>query len=258
MFKIFKNGKASFGTLKTTFNGAVLDDVLSNTDGSFKTVKVYGRELLSEEHTATDVPGRDGSYYISRRYLPREIEVVAIIRGNSAAQMDNQFTYLTGLLDTEKPAVLSFSDEPDHIFYGKYTSAERPDVWKNEAVIKLTFTCYDPFKYSNVKNASGNSLTYNGRRAYRPKITLTLTSSGSELKLSHTQSGRFVRIKGNYVSGQKIVFDMASGAITQNGADIVSQFDMLGSRKISLVRGRNDFVSSIPASISVEYREVFI
>lgn len=257
MIKIIKDGQIAFVPLKTTFNGTVLDDVLTNSNGEFKTINVSGRELLSEEHSSTVIDGRDGSYYSGSKLSTRTLIVTASISGKSVTQCHQQFDALMAFLDVAKPVPISFSDDPNYFFYAKFKETGELDILKSEAVITLKFICYDPLKYSNNKSVTGDTVTYNGKRPYRPKVTLLLTGSASVLKLLHVQSGRFVRITGNYVSGQKIVFDLASGSITQNGADIVSQFDMLGSRRFALVPGKNQLTSSIPATMTIDYREVF-
>lgn len=243
--------------LSVTFDGTVWESVLNNSNGTFRTATVNGRGVLGENHTTTSVPGRDGQHYHSKTLEERTLTIEVLISGYSDSAFRKQYELFNRLLHTNEPKAMSFADEPDRTYFAKFKSASIPDEVVNHAVVTLTFVCYDPFKYSDVRSVSTTAITYNGDYETKPKITITLTASGSEFRLLHVEKQLYVRIKGIYQAGNVIEIDMAKRTIKQNGRAILSDLDMVNSRFFTFSKGKNTLSTSLGATTVSEFREVF-
>lgn len=243
--------------LSVTFDGTVWESVLNNSNGSFRVIYVDGRGVLGENHATTSVPGRNGQYYHSKTIEERTLTIKAFISGYSDLAFRKQYELFNRLLHTNEPKAMSFADETDRVYFAKFKSASIPDEVVNHAVATLTFVCYDPFKYSDIRSVSTKAVTYNGDYETKPKITITLTAGGSEFRLLHVEKQLYVRIKGIYQAGNVIEIDMAKRTIKQNGRSILSDLDMVNSRFFSFSKGKNTLSTSLGATTVSEFREVF-
>lgn len=243
--------------LSVTFDGTAWESVLNNSNGSFRVIYVDGRGVLGENHATTSVPGRNGQYYHSKTIEERTLTIKVFISGNNDSSFRKQYELLNKLLHTDEPKAMSFADESDRIYFAKFKSVSTPDELVNHAVVTLTFICYDPFKYSDVRSVSKKAVTYNGDYETKPKITITLTAGGSEFRLLHVEKQLYVRIKGIYQAGNVIEIDMAKRTIKQNGRAILSDLDMVNSRFFTFSKGKNTLSTSLGATTVSEFREVF-
>lgn len=243
--------------LSVTFDGTVWENVLNNSNGTFRTVTVNGRGVLGEKHTTTSVPGRDGQYYHNKTLEERTLTIKAFISGYSDLAFRKQYELFNRLLHTDSPKAMSFADEPDRTYFAKFKSTSIPDEVVNHAVVTLTFVCYDPFKYSDIRSVSTTTIAYNGDYETKPKITITLTAGGSEFRLLHVEKQLYVRIKGIYQTGNVIEIDMAKRTIKQNGRSILGDLDMVNSRFFTFSKGKNTLSTSLGATTVSEFREVF-
>ncbi|CQR23935.1 phage tail protein [Streptococcus varani] len=78
------------------------------------------------------------------------------------------------------------------------------------------------------------------------------------MRLLHVESQKYIRLKGVYQAGNVIVIDMVTGKITQNGRNILSDLDMVNSRYFAFDSGVNTLNCSIGATITSEFREVYL
>ncbi|NQG97957.1 phage tail family protein [Streptococcus suis] len=255
MFKTIENGQVRLKPLLTIFNGQTLEEALTNQHGTFKTIDIEGRGLVEVDVLATDVPGRDGSYYRGTRLKPRSIKVKALLTGQSALDLRKQFTSLNRLLDVGL-GELSFSDEPGYFYRACFVSSNEPPERKDEVVLEMNFICTDPKKYSEEQTVTGNGVQYQGVFETNPVITVTLSAGGSELRLLHVQQQKYVRIKQSLLAGNRVEFDMGRRSVKVNGRSVLENFDMVNSRFFPLVPGANTLSTNLAGSIQIKYREV--
>ncbi|MCQ9212844.1 MULTISPECIES: distal tail protein Dit [unclassified Streptococcus] len=252
------NGQLRFGVLKTSFNGQVLDDVLSNNQSSFKTISVRGREILNKEHQTVSVPGRHGAYFYNGIYGSREIKVSFLIQAKDRKSLLDRYGQISQCLRTKTPQLLSFSDDPHRFYFAQFKDMSDLDEKRDDAMFSLTFICYDPFKYSDVKPVSGNRITYAGDEDTKPILTITLTASGNELRVLHLEKQQYIRLKGTYTAGNKIVIDMKKRTITQNGRSILTDLDVVNSRFFTFSKGVNTLSINLGHTVTSEFREVYL
>lgn len=244
--------------LAKTFNGVCFEDALNNASGSYRTLTVKGRGVIEQEHQTVTVPGRNGAYFYGKTLATRELEVKVLLTGKDNVSFRKQYERLNQLLKTDKPAPLSFSDEEGRVYFAQFKSSDHPDEVSNEVVLILSFICYDPLKYSDVKTVTGDKITYTGDEETKPKLTITLSAGGNELRILHVEKQKYVRLTGIYTAGNKIVVDMKERTITQNGRSILPDLDVVNSRFFSFSKGTNTLNINLAHTVTSEFREAYV
>lgn len=224
----------------------------------FSGLTVTGRTVLEQKHQTTTVPGRHGSYYQGYTYKDREIAIKVLLTGKDNLAYRKQYELLNTLVSSQESQFLSFDDEPDRFYHANFKSASEGEEIANQAIITLTFICYDPFKYTDLKSVSGTKITYTGDKDTKPLITLNLTASGNELRILHLEKQQYIRLKGTYQAGNKIVIDMKKRTITQNGRSILPDLDVVNSRFFTFSKGVNTLSINLAHTVESSFREVYL
>lgn len=251
--------QASYG-IDLIFGGVSLNSAMNNENGNFYVANTKGRDLLNFVHDTADVNGRHGRYYYGQVYDVREIEVTVLLSGKSDEMMRKQYESLNALLYATSPKKLVFGDDSDRYYRAVFSKSSVNKEVSNSMFLTLTFTCHDPFKYSLTKSQSlavtRYNITYNGDFPCKPKMTIK-TQAGSEIVLTHVQTGKYIRLKGTYIAGPSLVIDCASRKITLNGRNELANFDMVNSRFFEFTKGTNTLNVTGGTLINVEWQEVF-
>lgn len=133
-----------------TFNSIDLTGVFGNDITEtpfFSVIDITGRGPMSQEVTRIVVPKRSGSYYHSRRKPERILTVQFLLRGNSYEDLRTKVDRLNDILNVDQPVPITFSDEPNMVYYG---IPEGEPSWEERRFTgkgTLTFICPDPYKY---------------------------------------------------------------------------------------------------------------
>lgn len=257
MFSQLKGKEKVFKPLTTSFNDTILEEYLNNDKTNFKTIKVLGREGLDEEHIDQTVPGRDGTFFVSGRKKPRTIEVNCLIEAKDHQAMTQSFAKLHNILSTTVPERLAFSDDVGYHFWAKYQSVGVPEIRRDSVVFTITFICFDPYKYSDYKEGLGASLTYNGQLPTKPSLSITLSSSGDELRILHVQKQQYIRLIGPFRAGQKVDINCDIMSIRVDDRWAMDRLDMVNSRFFSLSH-ENTITCNLSSRVEVRYREVML
>lgn len=253
------NGLADKGQgSDVTIGGVSLRQALTTSDGSCRLLTVGGRGLVGQVHQTLAIAGRHGSYYYGRSLGNRELSLKILLTGVSDLAFRRQYERLNKLVFTEKPTEIGFSDDPERFYFAQFNTSQEAEEVSNQAIVTLSFTCFDPFKYSLEKSVTGEVITYAGDMPTKPTVEVTLSGKGDEFRLLHVDSQRYIRLIGAFSPGQTIQVNMASGAITVDGRSALSQFDMVNSRYFGLLPGENTLSCNIESNISITYREVYL
>ncbi|CDQ22567.1 distal tail protein Dit [Halobacillus karajensis] len=122
-----------------------LDDSLL-TD-YFYVQDVSGRELANYELDTLAVPGRAGAYLRSKRLQSTPISIKAVMMYDSEEELREAYNELNGLLSSDKPGMMTFSDEPEFSYYVTYAGCDTNDQVRGNQKITLNFFRGDPYKY---------------------------------------------------------------------------------------------------------------
>lgn len=214
------------------FNGTDLSSLILVT-------AIGGRGLLGQEVIRTTVPGKDGSYPLRRYLKERPIPVDFVITNGETKSIREKVDELTPILRFDQDAPIVFPDEPGRTYYGALDGQPDWDEIKAIGRGRFHFLCSDPCKYGIEKTLSfGNSVNFNPGGNYKtfPKIEITFTATSSECKITH-QSGKYVRVIKNFIVGDTLIIDFATGKITLNGSVSMQILDWVNSEFFTLSPG---------------------
>lgn len=182
MYDFMKPGEVEvFPTsLKTIFNGIVLDDTIPG----FTTINVEGRALIGRKNEKRKVPGADGEFLTSSTLDSRPIVVKYMLK-NTNSNYRHNFNKLNMLLQADKPKILKFTDEPDYSFNAILESVDDIEETSNNVVSTFTFLCLDPYKYKKIDKDTGvSSVTItklpNNRNEFTPELIKVIVNSVSD------------------------------------------------------------------------------
>lgn len=243
--------------LEVQFGGVSLNREMNNEDGTFFVANTTGRDVLDFHHETANIKGRDGQYLYGATYKEREIEVQVRLTGYTNLGMRKQYERLNRLLFSREVKKLVFGDDLGRYYKAIFSKVKKPELEDaNDTVIKLHFVCYDPFKYTEPKTETTNKVTYNGDFPVEPILRLT-TQEGSEIRILHLETQKYIRLKATYVQGSNLLVNCETREITLNDRNELMNFDMVNSRYFKLQKGVNTFQVEGALLNSVEYKEVF-
>jgi len=123
-----------------TYNGVDLSSYLRVTD-------IRGRGINEIEFNELTVPGRDGSYFVSKRKPKRIIENDYKISALTQTELRQKIDELNAILDVDGPVPIEYADEPGKTYYGMaYSDGQSQQILSYEKGT-LYFVCFDPHKY---------------------------------------------------------------------------------------------------------------
>lgn len=124
------------------FNGIDFSDYLTVNDG------IQGRGLATSAVTSINIRRRTGTVFGGKEYEERVIDVPFTIKATSPEDLRDKVEVIAGLLHTDSPAPLIFSDEDDRTYYAvSLGSDDLVDVTYRYGQGVLSFLCNDPIKY---------------------------------------------------------------------------------------------------------------
>lgn len=135
------------------FNGINLEEYFEQKyeKGFFMVNDIRGRGILSDEINELTVPHRPGSYFLDKTTPKRVLEVDFSLKGVSLFELRKRIDELNGLLNTDEPAKITFTDEPDFVYYGIKESVEENLEKSNIHQATITIICVNPYKLGPTK-----------------------------------------------------------------------------------------------------------
>lgn len=211
MYDFIKPGEVGVvpTSLKTIFNGIVLDDTIQG----FKTINVEGRTLIGRKNEKRKVPGADGEFLTSSTLDSRPIVVKYLLENTNSNYRDN-FNKLNMLLQTDEPKILKFTDEPDYYFKAIIDSVDGIEETSNSVVSTFTFLCIDPYKYKEVdKDAGVNNVRItklpNNRNGFTPELIKVIVNSVSDKVIIKNQTtAKKIIINNSFAVGDVLEIDL--------------------------------------------------
>jgi len=125
------------------YNGIDLSSYLRITD-------IRGRGIVEVEFNEMTVPGRDGSYFVSKRKPKRIIENDYKISASTQTELRQKIDELNAILDVDGPVPIEYADEPGKTYYGMaYSDGQSQQILSYEKGT-LFFVCFDRYKYGPI------------------------------------------------------------------------------------------------------------
>ncbi len=109
-----------------------------------------------------NILGRNGCIILGNKIKDREIELSINIESNSPEELIEAKRKLALALDPSTgPKELRFEDDPDRIYFVKYSGKISLKEWLKNADITIPLKMTDPYIYSDEKTAEGNCVIVN-------------------------------------------------------------------------------------------------
>ena len=217
-----------------TFNG-----ISSDSFGII--VRDIKRPLLpGQNDNYLQIPGRHGSYLFNRELNDRIIEIDCVLADDTMESLRNKLRQIAVWLYVDERKPLSFADELD-----KYYLAKLDGVIDVEQIIAigqftLRFRC-EPFAYGEDVNGffEGDTVVVNNPGTFeaQPIFKATFTASTSEWKVNLDTN--YIRIVNDFQSGDVLVVNTETGAITINGGKALNKLDWQNSEFFAIPPGEN-------------------
>lgn len=168
---------------------------IENVIDGYRTLYVSGRELLESEFTEREIDLVDGSEYVGKRDVARNITVGYQLLCKTPREFRDKFNKLSEILNKEQVKLI-FADEPDKYFIGTKSSVGDVEPGSLNVKGEFTFYCCDPRKYSTVEK----SFTAHQESGYQ---TLTIQNSGTEwcdvdYEITHKHENGFIGLVSQY------------------------------------------------------------
>lgn len=249
------SAKSSPMSLQTVFNGINLDSELTDEKGSFVTLTVSGRGILSKRINTFETPYKHGNREGSYTYAAREIHVKFKLEDNTNEGFRDRFNQLSFALSSSKKE-LKFTDE-DAYFYATLESCDLPEEDSNEVVGTLIFICSDPAKYKaertvNVTTSlASHTITSQSDTTWASRTVFS--AAGTNYTIENDKGGKIV-LNYNFSAGDIVEIDYEKRLIKLNGVAHMTLLS-LASKWFKLQPGVNRLKASRATTIT--YRETF-
>ncbi len=171
------------------------------------------------ERDYQEVPNRPGAYMRKKRKTkPRPLPIPVLIKAKDIPDLQKLKENFAAWLVHDDPKPLILDDEPDRTYYAVVDGSFDPDELVNFGQGVIPFICPDPYKYGSEKTVTlGTGSINNEGTVESPLIfNVTFTAAASEYKITHQESGGFIRVIWNFVAGDKLVIDLAKRKVIIN------------------------------------------
>ncbi|EJQ27978.1 distal tail protein Dit [Bacillus cereus] len=223
------------------FNGINLEEYFEKKyeKGFFMVNDIRGRGILSDEINELTVPHRPGSYFLNKRTPKRVLEVDFSLKGVSLFELRKRIDELNGLLNTDESVKITFTDEPDFVYFGIKESVEENLEKSNIHQATITIICSNPYKLGSTKTvefqANERGLAANvqnkGSVESNPIIEIEVTKPSTFLDVwngdNYFRIGRPLRMDQVPVErNQRVMWDEMS--TTVGWTNVPNSEDMIG------------------------------
>ncbi|MEK3821364.1 distal tail protein Dit [Cytobacillus sp. FSL W8-0315] len=202
------------------------------------------------EREYQEVPNRPGAYTKKKRKTkPRPFPITVLLEADGVNLQKLKEDFASWLIHDE-PKPLIPDDEPDRTYYAVVDGSFDPEELVNFGQGVIPFICPDPYKYGEEKTVTlgTGSINNAGTAETTPIINVTFTAAASEYKITHQESGGFVRVIWNFVAGDKLVIDLAKRKIIIN--DNVNMTAYYWRNRPFMLRPGANNLTVVPASVA--------
>lgn len=253
-------------------NGVNLDEKISG----FRTLAVYGRELVSRNISTTDyrrvkVGSTMRSYankaasstksydnkFLGATLSSRTLSVEYDLKAKNNKEFIEAFEILNYYLDQEQAEII-FTDDKNFFWVGTVSETEIPDV--NNLWLKSSFEieCPNPFKTS----INSEVLEFDTRGKLKKstlypvkleRMKVKLRTSGNKLIIKNLNNAQSIILNAPFKTGDIFEIDFTNSNINKN---LMQYLDMTSDLEEFEVLYNDELHTSLPCDVGLMYREV--
>lgn len=209
-----------------------------------------------------EIPGRDGAYdFGGDSYPPLLIIMNCIFKSDSYAEKAGDLSAAALWLMGKGPLVLGRDETKQWV---SATVNNQPDllhIGKN-ARFPIVFECNPPWMedVNEREDEVDAPIDYGSQLPFCPVIAIEKTGDpATALQVTLASTGQYMLLANAIVAGDVIVFDMSTGKVTQNGADVRSKL-LIGSMPFAVPPGEQTITITTqgPYMATMTYRRKYV
>ena len=230
------------------FNGNYIEEEIP----SYQTFKVTGREVISNELILEDV--HEGTITLDNRLPQRELEVTYVLKRTTSEQLQADYKALRKLLTTNEQVPITFSDDPDTVYFGRLSAMDTVPDDSNTIVSTFVIHCDTPYKFSDLVTTNGSVEIDTFYPTLPEQITLTIDSTTNNIEI--TNGSERITATGTFNAGSEVVieFDKEEVTMTVNGTEATYMIDLQSDLE-NFVLKQGQTVTSEQGTIELRMRE---
>lgn len=192
-----------------TYDGTTLENLIEG----YRTITVSGRETSDVVYEGDNV--KFGTIITKQRIAYRPLAVKFMLKASTNEAFQEKFKQLMAVLYRKKDVAITFADDPDTHFYGRYSKFETVPVDRNQIITSFEIYCQDPLKYGPTIETNGE-VTINTIYETAPEEILVTPSSTID-HLEITNGTYTIRLDGNIALGNEVKILFKEQEIYVNG-----------------------------------------
>lgn len=245
-------------SLETVFNGIVLDRELSDLAGSFQTLSVQGRGIMS--YSADIFNTGDTAVLGNRRLEPRVLVLNYRLRDATSEGLRRRFERLNAILSVPEKELI-FTDDASLRYTATFTTAEDPEENSNDIVASLSFICPDPKKYGKpIKLKNVEEVRMHSIYPVHPVIEIELDSAQTEFVVRNLTRGLYIHLKSEtpFTAADPIIIDAKLWTIRQGATDRIRDLIITSDLEDFVVSAGDQIELTVPGSLSLTVEGAFL
>lgn len=228
---------------------------IENVIEGYRTLVVTGREMISVDISSDAV--KVGTKISEQRIQAREITVQYMLEDNDPEELQKKFKQLMALLYREEDVEISFNDDPQIFYYGRFSEADEVPGENNSVISSFTIYCQDPLRYSRTKEV-GSQITLNSPVLTPPELITVRLARSTSVKITNTTTGAAVKITGAAIYANDVLkFDFDQGILLVNDKDMTHILDLESDFENFFIR-KGDRLTCDNGTMAVYGREVYL
>ena len=230
------------------FNGNYIEKEIP----SYQTFKVTGREVISNELILEDV--HEGTITLDNRLPQRELEVTYVLKRTTSEQLQADYKALRKLLTTNEQVPITFSDDPDTVYFGRLSAMDTVPDDSNTIVSTFVIHCDTPYKFSDLVTTNGSVEIDTFYPTLPEQIILTIDSTTNNIEI--TNGSERITATGTFNAGAKVVITFRKEEVTMtvNNKESTYMIDLQSDLENFLLK-RGQTVTSEQGTIILKTRE---
>lgn len=219
----------------------------------YQTLYVEGREMLSIEMDTEKMTV--GEYVLTQRLPARILTVFYKLEDQNPESLQEKFNQLMCLLYRSQDVPISFKDQKELTYFGRYESASSVDGKLNSIISSYTIKCADPRKYTKEFSINKYVKTALPYGAVPTSISLEATQ---DKNVRITNGRETISITNSMIkAGDKVELLIKDGKILVNGENKTRILDLTSDFK-NFVIHQNDEIKCDNGVPIIKYRGVWL
>jgi predicted phage tail component-like protein len=181
---------------KLYVNNVSIEDYIGN--GDFVVNSIKGRGPVKRTASIVEIPSMDGAHFRRVQTDIRVLDIEFTIKASDTTDLRYRVDLLNGLINYDEPRPIQFSDEPTKTYYGVSVGDADFDEIRSFGKGRLTFECYDPFKYGEeeYKAVHGGEVTIvnEGNVDTKPRFEVLADRDITHLDFVKKETGEYMRL----------------------------------------------------------------